>query len=229
MPIRETAKSKWARSIPAEVDSWDQCFRARPLQWTDGYDRLDPDLPLQKYVSDLLPETADIHILDVGAGPLTYLGKKCDGKRICITAVDPLADEYGRILERYHFEPVVRTQKIDAERLTSRFAPNNFDLVFARNCIDHSYDPERAMLEMIKVVKTSCYVLLDHVLDEGEKQRYRGLHQWNFSVNPGGDFVIRSKDSEVNMTKKYSELCSITCEVDASRDGVWLITRMRKK
>ena len=39
--------------------------------------RFDPDLPLQPRPTDLLPPQTEVHILDVGAGPLTYLGKKC--------------------------------------------------------------------------------------------------------------------------------------------------------
>jgi len=231
--IGDTAKSKWDRGIPAEVAFWDERFHSKTgpggLQWVDTYGlRLDPDLPLQKYVRDLLPQSADVRILDVGAGPLTYLGKKCNGKRIHITAVDPLADEYDRILARHHVEPPVRTQKLDAEKLTSQFPANTFDLVFAHDCIDHSYDPERAILEMIKVVKTNCYVLLDHRPHTAERLAYKDLHQWNFSVNAIGEFVIGSKHFEVNMNRKYSRLCSIACEMESSGDRVSLITRIRK-
>jgi SAM-dependent methyltransferase len=178
----------------------------------------------------LLPPQTEVHILDVGAGPLTYLGKKYEGKHVNITAVDPLSDEYDRILDKYQIQPLVRTQKLAAEDLTKRFPSGTFDLVFARNCIDHAYNPKRAILQMIEVVKSGRYVLLEHRPNEAENENYSGLHQWNFSLSTNGDFLISSKFEKVNMTKKCLELCTITCEmVNEGRDGDWLITRIQKR
>ena len=160
----------------------------------------------------LLPQD-EIHILDVGAGPLTYLGRKFHGKQINITAVDPLADEYDKILAKYQVQPLIRTEKLAGEELTTRFQPNTFDLVFARNSIDHSYDPERVILQMIEVVKPGRYVLLEHLPNEASKHHYIGLHQWNFSVSADGDFLINSKLGNVNFTKKYKDICTTTCEI----------------
>src|SRR5208337_4842536 len=102
----------------------------------------------------------------------------------------------------------------------------------------HSYNPEQAIVEAISVVKPDCYVLLEHYLNEGESTKYRDFHQWNFSVSQDGEFIIRSKESEINMTRKYSDLCSISCEVDdriflgrgcSSGKKAWLITKIRKR
>lgn len=231
LPIPQSTKSAWKGGIKSEIGFWDDYFRTKGLRWADTYwIRFDPDFPLQPRVAALLPPRSEVCILDVGAGPLTYLGKKCEGKHIHITAVDPLADEYDKILDKYHIQPPVRTEKLAAEELTKRFPPNAFDLVVARNCIDHAYNPERAILQMIDVVKSGCYVFLQHRPNEGEKENYAGLHQWNFSLSANGDFLISSKSSVVNMTKKYAELCSMTCEmVHEENDGDWLITRIQKK
>ncbi len=236
--IHGSVKSRWYSGIPNEIVFWDKVFRTKGFLWPDEYvQRLDPEFPLQKHVRDLLPQNSDIHILDVGAGPYTVLGKKSPGKTIHITAVDALADVYSKILERYGVNPPVRTENLDAEKLTSRFASNTFDLVYARNCLDHSYNPEQAIVEMISVVKPNGYVLLEHYLNEGESTGYRDLHQWNFSVNHDGEFVIRSQKSEINMARKYSNVCSITCEVAdriflgrgcSSGKKTWLITKIRK-
>jgi len=231
LPIPQSAMFKWKAELRSEIEFWDAYFRTKGLQWHDRYgDRLDPDLPLQPRPAALLPPNEEVHILDVGAGPLTYLGKKHEGKRINITPVDPLADEYDRILDRYQVQPLVRTQKLAAENLTKRFLSNTFDLVFARNCIDHAYNPEIAILKMINVVKGGRYVLLEHRPSEAEKAHYSGLHQWNFSLSANGDFIISSKYEKVNMTRTYRELCTITCEtVNDGGDGDWLITRIHKR
>jgi len=234
IPIRNT-KFQWYRGIPAEVLFWDKYFRTKGLKWHVNYEnRIDPTFPLQDHVRELLPQRSEIYILDVGAGPITVLGKKCAGKSIHITAVDALADEYDKILRHYQIEPPVKTHKLDAEKLTTHFAPNTFDLVYACNSIDHSYNPEQAILEMVSVVKPGCYVLLEHAVDEGESERYSGLHQWNFSINPDREFIIRSRNSKINMTRKFAKLFSTTSETeqvivaDSRERKIWLTTTMRK-
>jgi SAM-dependent methyltransferase len=226
IPFPMSVKARWKASVISEVDFWDRYFRTEGLEWADTYGlRFDPGLPLQPR-----PAQTEVHILDVGAGPLTYLGKRCEGKRVSITAVDPLADEYDKILDKYRISPLVRTSKLAAEDLSWRFHSNCFDLVFARNCLDHAYNPEIAIVQMVDVVKVGSYVLLEHMVNEGEKNHYAGLHQWNFSLSPEGDFMIRSRFNvnTVNMTSKYAELCTIACEIMEDSDRKLLITRIQK-
>jgi len=224
------SKTKWGGGLKNEVDFWDDYFRTKGLQWPESYSmRLDPEAPLQPRPAALLPDRAEVHILDVGAGPLTHLGKVHAGKSLRITAVDPLADQYDRILKKYNVVPPIRTQKLAAEKLVKWFKPASFDLVFARNCIDHSYNPEHAILQMISVAKPGGYVLLEHFPNEAENEAYAGLHQWNFSMSSDGDFVIGSKDREaVNMTRKHAATSRIECEL-VKEDAEWLVTRIQKK
>jgi len=232
LPIPQSSRSRWKAGIDSEINFWDSYFRTKGLKWSDDYQsRFDPELPLQARVASLLPAAlSEVNILDVGAGPLTYLGKKLHGKNINISAVDPLADEYDKILKKYKINPLIHTKKCDAEKLEKVFPRNAFDLVFARNCIDHSYCPEKAIISMINILKKNCYVLLEHIPNEAENENYKGLHQWNFSRSNNGDFLISSKLGEVNMTRKYADLCDISCEIiDEGGNGAWLITKILKK
>jgi SAM-dependent methyltransferase len=231
LPIPLSTKSRWKAGIKSEIQYWDAYFRTQGLQWTDTYKlRFNPDLPLQPRPASLLPSQSEIHILDVGAGPLTWLGKKHEGENVNITAVDPLADEYDKILAKYHIEPLVRTRKLTAENLTKKFSSDTFGLVFARNCIDHSYNPETAILQMIDVTKSGGYVLLEHRPNEAENENYQGLHQWNFSMSSEGDFLVSSKSDTVNMTRKYAEICTMTSEIVYEFGEVdWLIVKIQKK
>ncbi len=227
----KNAKAKWKLGIRSEIRFWDSYFRTKGLEWSDTYNlRLDPNRLLQSRPAALLPKSlSKVKILDVGAGPLTYLGKKYDGKEINITAIDPLAKEYDRILDKYNVQPLLRTACLAAEDIKKEFEAETFDLVVARNCIDHAYNPESAIFDMIDVAKKGSYVLLEHRENEAEKENWRGLHQWNFSMDTNGDFWIRSKYNEVNMNKKYSEICSITSElINEEFDGEWLVTRILK-
>ncbi len=229
VPLPGGAEFLWKQGIRKETEFWDAWFRTKGLQWPEQYRlRCDPNTVLQPIVADLLPARPNVHILDVGAGPLTWLGKTLPGREIDITAIDALADVWDRSLERHQVQPLVRSQKLAAEELTSRFAPNTFDLVFAQNSIDHCYDPERAIVQMIQVVKTGCYVLLSHAQNEGEHRSWTGLHQWNLSVSADGAFIVASMRSFVNMTEKVADLCTIECEV-VGRERDWLITRIQKR
>ncbi len=231
LPTANKAKHKWRSSLISEIQFWDNYYRTKGLEWADQYHvRFDPDLPLQPRPTALLPDQENVKILDVGAGPQTYLGKKVEGKNIDLQAIDPLADAYDKIFKKYDITPVVRTKKLASEDLKKKFSSNEFDLVFARNCIDHAYEPEHAVMLMVDIVKNGCHVLMEHRPNEAITENYVGLHQWNFSMNEKGDFIIGSKDADVNMTEKYADVCTIKCEtLQEPGDGEWLITRIHKK
>lgn len=225
LPI--SPKLRWKFNISSEIRFWDKCIRTNGLIWPEEYKlRLDPFLPLQEEIVKLLPKKKIINILDVGAGPLTYLGKIYKDVKINIIAVDPLAEVYDKLLRKYSLVPLIRTKKLDAEKLTTKFAECSFDLVFARNCIDHSYSPVNAILEMLKVTRNNCHVLLMHRPNEAEKENWRGLHQWNFSEEEG-DFIISSKEKKINFSRSYSNLCDIKCWYDITDD--MLYTQILKK
>lgn len=231
-PLPQSQRSRWKAGVHFELQYWDDYLQSRGARSSDTFaERLDPNLPLQPRPAELLacapPEAS---ILDVGAGPLTYLGKVQPGRLIHITAVDALGTEYAHLLRRYGISPLVPTRTLAAESLTTALQTNSYDLVFARNCIDHSYDPERAILEMVAVAKPGAYVLMEHHPNEAETEGYGGLHQWNFSSSPAGHFLVSTKAHTLDMTEKYAPRCDIACElITAATDGPWLITRIRKK
>ena len=128
----------------------------------------------------------EISILDVGAGPLTKLGYRYPGKTLRIVAVDPLADEYDRLLRDAGLEPPIRTIRVAGEELLEHFGSGTFDIACATNSLDHSADPLTIISNMVSVVRPGGTVLLRHKRNEGESARYEGLHQWNFDVVDDG-------------------------------------------
>ncbi len=225
LPI--SSKLRWKLNIKSEIRFWDKCVKTDGLIWPLEYKlRFDPNLPLQTEIAKLLPNSKEVNILDVGAGPFTYLGKIYEDVKLNIIAVDPLADEYDKILFKYSVSPLVHTKKLEAEKLTTKFNKNHFDLVFARNCIDHAYSPENAILEMLEVVKNKHYVLLMHRPNEAEHENWQGLHQWNFSIE-NEDFVISSKNFRVNFSEKYKNLFDTRCKYE--EDDNMIYTYILKK
>ncbi len=220
-------KIRWKWNIKSELHFWDIYFKTRGLDSPEDFkQRLDPSMRLQDELVPLLPKNqSEVRILDVGAGPLTYIGKQYPGYILKIEATDPLAPDYDVLLDRYKISPPVRTVSGDAEKLTASFPENTFDIVHARNCIDHAYSPENAVLEMIRVTKPGCYVLMQHAPNEAISQNWAGLHNWNFSAE-NGDFIISSKNSRINFTQKYKDICTIRTWLNEAGD--WLYTEIRK-
>ena len=225
-------KQKWHAGIQSELNFWHRYFTTPGIRNRDQYkNRLDPTEPLQPEMIALLPDQEDVHILDVGAGPLTCLGKVDTTRKrnIHITAVDPLAIEYNKILLELDIVPLITTQYCKAEMLVNWFGADYFDMVYCRNALDHSYDPIIAIDQMIQVVKSRHYVFLNHHMNEANRNRYGGLHQWNFNRSTAGDFMIQSRDISVNISEKYRGRHKITTEnVDRHRYGHWVTVKIKK-
>jgi len=220
-------KLRWQWNIRSELTFWDSYFETRGLDFPEDFkQRMDPDLELQPQLAALLPKDRKVvRLLDVGAGPLTFVGKKYRDYDLQIEATDPLAPGYDGLLNKYGLNPPVRTVSGDAEKLTQQFSENTFDIVYARNCIDHTYSPEQAMLEMIRVTKPGCFVLMEHVPDEAIHQNWSGLHNWNFSEE-NGDFIISSKTTKLNFSQKYKNICTTRAYLNEAKD--WLYTEVKK-
>lgn len=215
----------WEQGVEDELEFWDAWARTRGLDWPQEFaERLDPQTPLQPHLCALLDPERSVHeLLDVGAGPLTCLGKKWGGRMLRIRAIDPLAEQYRRILDKYGIVPLVVTEKGEAEQLTVYYPADHFDLVHARNCLDHSYDPEAAIRQMLGVVKPGGSVWLEHRINEGRNVEYEGLHQWNFYASRG-EFCIASRRRTRNMTRRLAALCQVECN---ENDG-WITVKLRK-
>ena len=187
-------KEAWQASIAGEVQFWENWLATRGEKYPGSYERaFNADLELPSEIADLLvaPDGATITLLDVGAGPLTFLGRTHPRWTLEITAVDALGAEYSELLDRAGLVPPVRTQTCESEKLTSRFPPDSFDLVAARNTLDHSYDPVLAISEMLACAKPGAPILLVHHEKTAENERYHGMHQWNFEVSDGTLIVWR--------------------------------------
>jgi len=220
---------RWQAGITPETDFWDNYIATRGGLWPEDFQlRMDPALHLQEHITEILdiPLGCDIHVLDVGAGPLTYVGKIWPGYKINITAVDPLADEYNQMFQKYGITPLVMTQAGKAEELVARFGTNRFDLVHARNCIDHAHDPVRAIEQMVSVAKPGGIVHLHHAVNEADTEGYCGFHQWNFHGTTEW-FYISNQMQTINMTLRLAPVATITNKILGGNK--WIITTIHKR
>lgn len=209
----------WKQNLYDERRFWHNWCRTQGWDWKDDFsNRTNPNSVLQNHVAELLPiEQDEIHILDVGSGPITWLGRNLSGKKITITCIDCLADYYNSLTISNRFsEPI----QLEAEKLCERFKENIFDLVYSRNAIDHSYDPVLAIKNMVSVVKPNCYVLLEMNSNGGQHGNYHGLHQWDM-INDDGRFLIYSNQSK--------ETIDVSSQIDLAITGSdWLKIVIKK-
>lgn len=183
--------------LETEVRFWDKWLRdkgaASPQDWRhhDYRYRVDARAPLSGWHRELVERIPSdlVSILDVGAGPVTAVGKRHESKVLSITAVDPLADEYAALLARHRLEPPVRTRRGAGEELAALFGPDAFDLVIAQRCIDHSVDPVACVRNMVEVCRVGGVIALEHEENLAVNAAYRGIHQWNFGLR-GGELVV---------------------------------------
>ncbi|GEM_PF-3505572 len=175
-------KITWNKSITSELIFWEQWMCTSGLQWKEGFqDRIDPHSSLQSPLCDYVPLCGkNAKILDVGAGPLTFINKNLPEYPFQIFPVDALARYYDVLLRKYGIEPLVRTEYCHGEFLYKKFEANYFDIVYSRNALDHTYDPLRCIKNMILVTKKNGFVVIEVFENEGTVENWTGLHQWNF-------------------------------------------------
>jgi SAM-dependent methyltransferase len=220
---------RWAQGLDHELDFWHDWLRDKGDLWPDDYRRrTDPSSELEPHLRDLIPAPpgAHVRIVDVGSGPLTTVGKLWPGRRVTIIAVDPLADRYRELYERLSLRPPVMPIEGEAERLNELLPAASFDLACAFNSLDHSHDPLLAIQQMLRLVKPGRSVLLDHVVNEGERMQYAGLHQWNFRTD-NGRFVIWRPGETIDAHGLLSELTEVSTE--PLTEGRWLRVVLRRR
>lgn len=215
-------KMIWQAALPSEVGFWEDYLKSGGKSCRAEAEfkfRTDPEAPLQPWLHELLdcPADADVRVLDVGAGPLTWVGKKWAGHKVTIHAIDPLADAYNQIMRQHGVIPPIRTEKGDGEEVVQLFGRNAFDMTFARNCLDHSYDAIQAVTNMIEATKVGGIIFLWHNEDEAEQLQYDGLHQWNFRLTQG-ELLVWKGGRVLNVNQTFAgQLKVLRCEL---KDGM---------
>jgi SAM-dependent methyltransferase len=168
--------------IEAEVNFWDGWLEQRGGVWAAEYDRRIRGVCDPGPVTDHLKE--GITVLDVGSGPFSSLGGTTDqGVKFALTCIDPLGDRYLPLYAKHGIYPSAKPFPIEAESAAASLAGQTFDLVHARNSIDHSSDARRAIASISKLVKPNGRLILSHHRNEAKREGFRGLHRWNFDIS----------------------------------------------
>jgi SAM-dependent methyltransferase len=196
--------SAWNQHTPSEVKFWDQWIMKEGHHWPEDYKRrTDPQAPVTQLMLDLIGEldvdlAAPLQIMDIGSGPLSYVGYVHDKFAIDLTVVDPLADEYNRLLDQANVVDVPRPQPGYFETALATFGENSFDAVWCFNSLDHFIDPVHGLFNLLSVVKIGGGLVLSLHPNEAEQGDYGGLHQWNLDVD-GEGLLLNQKGKQMRL------------------------------
>ena len=200
--------SWWRGYIATSGGAWPEDLRQR----------LDPDAPLlEPLIADRLDrfDGRSVRVLDVGAGPVSVLGKTHGDVRLDVTAVDPLGKQYARLLAKAGIAPPVPTLACKGEDVAARFGPNAFHVAYSRNAIDHSADPLAIVSAMTDTVIPGGFVALRHYRCEAETNGYIDLHNWNFDVE-SGSLLIWGPYGSYDLSAELSGKATVTCWLSES-------------
>lgn len=177
--------SLWQQGTEYEIAYWRRWLSLKGGRYPQDFaNRNNPGQPVDGILNRILNEidAPAPTILDVGAGPITCLGKVYMGTSLSILACDPLAKHYDQLLFEAAIEPLVRTEFANLEDLSFFYEEASFDVVHCQNALDHSFDPLRGIWQMLKICRPGGRIILRHAHNEAENEKYNGFHQWNITI-----------------------------------------------
>ena len=132
---------------------------------------------LRQEVADFITEHCpkDGSILDCGSGVVSILNGLMP--EAYLAATDVLADEYAKIFD-YKKHRIPQPVPIGAEYLQEY----GYDIVHMSNALDHTQDPVKAYHSMLACVKPGGYLIIQGFENEGEYEKWQGMHQWNIQL-----------------------------------------------
>ncbi len=221
-------RQRWSKHLGSESGYWERLI-ASPDGFREQFGWcLDPELEVRQ---DELREAVEavprsrVRILDVGAGPVTVVGKRWAGKSIEVTPIDPLADVYNEALRKAGIEVPVATQQLAVEDLIARYGAGSFDIAYCHNALDHMPDPLGALGLMLSLVPADGFVVVRCLPDEGERNSYYGIHQWNVDLDEG-ELVIWNRSVRHAVRE---ELADRVETVSVKSYGKWVTATIRPR
>lgn len=186
------------RGKKMELGFWNNWLNTCGSQWKEDYvARLDKNGELRWPHNEIVSLTfhEKYRILDVGSGPITNIGYKLNSLKLDITACDHNAKEYKHLLKQHGIVPPIESIAADGESLTKVFK-GKYNYITCNNALDHMKSPKRCIEEMCTLLADDGIIFLDHEINEGENEGYRGYHKWNIQRLDNKSFRIWSPREE---------------------------------
>lgn len=194
---------KRERNIASEVYSYESLFfikKKDPIAFMESCRRnpnafapgiRDEVINLKKkYNVDIL-ET-----LEIGSGPNSNLSYWIDKKLINVTAIDPLADIYKKMMKKLNYTYPIVPIKLKGEELLNNFRKESFHIVFAQNSLDHAEDPFKCFKNGYHLLKKGGFFFVCSNIKEGSRKSWTGMHKYDIYVE-NNELLLKNQKGEV--------------------------------
>ena len=145
-------------------------------------------------------------VLDVGSGVVSILNGLLPSDKI--VAIDPLGDRYKTIFdyEKYQIQPPI---PVRGEEVAYK---EEFDIVHMSNALDHTQDPYLVYDNLYRSVKPGGFLILQGFENEGQAQKYQGMHQWDIFADGRTLWIGKEKEKAVLARSNYMQTKIIATE-----------------
>lgn len=141
------------------------------------------------------PGGKGLRCLNIGCGPRPELGQ-ASARDIDFVHMDPLARAYNKMMG-FLDAPGGGDVVFGAVEFLDRLDVGTFDIIAAKNCLDHAYDVPEGLRQMINVLGDKGLISLGHFENEAEAHDYTGFHKWNIELQDGRIHMWSRDRSEV--------------------------------
>jgi SAM-dependent methyltransferase len=183
------AKISGKPNLSSEIFFWEQAYHQyyvsgkHPDWWNANLTRNRYGKEMKKILDILSKEFNEkLRFIDVGSGPVTSYFDKLDINQWDIVTVDPLAQFYNRLNEKYKVNYPYKCVEGTGETLNTLFDNESYHLVLSQNAMDHATSPKIFMKNLYNILKPGGFLYLNGFAKEGEAAKWMGLHQHNLYV-----------------------------------------------
>jgi SAM-dependent methyltransferase len=172
-------------------------------------------------------KTKPLETLEIGSGPTSGLAWGVDRGLVNVFAIDPLAEEYKKILKKNKINYPIIPRKIEGEKINKYFKKNSFEITYSRNSLDHVKNPKKVFKNMINLTKSGGYIILEFRKNEGTHAKWTGLHNHNLDLEDKNISLLTNgkrkkflKSNKLKFEESFSE---------GNKIGDWKMIVFRKK
>ena len=190
------AGGEWKAGVVEEIQwwwTWINTLRRQGKLPTWAHIRERP-FPFEADVATF-PEGAKLRCLNIGCGPRSDLGE-ISSREIEFVHMDPLARAYNKLMG-FLDAPGGGDVVFGAVEFLDKLDVGQFEVISAKNCLDHAYDVPKGLRQMIDRLSPKGMISLAHYENEAEAQNYLGFHKWNIELQDGCIHMWSKDRSEV--------------------------------
>ena len=150
-----------------------------------------------------------LDLLEIGSGTISNIAYYVDQKLINVTAIDPLANEYKRMLKKVNYNYPIKPIKLKGEDLLRCFKEKCFHIIFALNSLDHTENPIKCLDNAYQLLMPGGIIFIVNNVKEGSRQNWMGLHQHDIYVKDNELIVSDKMGAEKGFFNKNKHLLEL--------------------